>query len=181
MTIEIGLIGPDQHLAVIEAVAASPQATALLWRYLCDIDLVRTISAPCLPPTHPLLHLVTEPRRLHMTLEDAVWVRLVDVGAALSARAWYSSAAVTFALDDTFCPWNTGVYRLDGAAGQARRTDTAPDLRLDAAALGALYLGSVSLRQLADAGDVVELQGGAIERADALFHCNSAPWCPEIF
>lgn len=169
------------NVSVMEAVATSPRATHLLWRYLCELDLVHTLSAAGLPMTHPLLHLITEPRRLHMKIEDALWLRLIDVPAALAARTWQSRQAITFALDDSFCPWNEGIYRLDGAAGRVTPTGAPPDLHLDAAALAALYLGGVTPRQLADAGDIVELREGAIDRATALFASARAPWCPEIF
>lgn len=167
------------NLAVSEAIATSPEATAQLWRYLCDLDLVNRLEASYLPPTHPLFHLVLEPRRLRMTLEDALWVRLVDVETALGARSWRATEAVTLALEDAFCPWNAGVYRIDGGGG--RRTDATPELRLDASALGSLYLGGISAPELADAGGLVELAPGAVDRADALFRSSRYPWCPEIF
>jgi predicted acetyltransferase len=180
--VKVGMPGNiDGDLSVVEAVGATPEATASLWRYLCDVDLVRRIEAPGLPPTHPIVHLVRDPRRLHMTLEDALWVRLIDVQAALAKRRWSSDASWTFELEDTFCPWNSGRWRIDGASGQVARTDAAADMRLDAATLASLYLGGVSLRQLADAGDVIEPTEGAIDRGDSLFRSPRAPWCPEIF
>jgi predicted acetyltransferase len=167
------------NLGVVEALATSPAATTALWRYLCDVDLVRRIEARLLTPTHPLFHLVLEPRRLRMTVEEALWVRLVDAEAALAARAFPAHDAISFALHDAFCPWNSGVYRV--AEGQARRAHASPDLKLDASALGSLYLGGIGARQLADAGLVEELTPGAVDRATALFLSPRAPWCPEIF
>jgi predicted acetyltransferase len=174
-----GIVEGD--LTVIEAVGASTEATAMLWRYLFDIDLARRIQATCLPPTHPLLHLVTEPRRLRMGLEDAVWLRLIDVEQALGARRWSSHASLTIELDDAFCPWNSGRWRIDGASGAVARSDGPAELALDAAALGSLYLGGVAASQLAEAGEVTQLADGAVEKADLLFRSARAPWCPEIF
>jgi predicted acetyltransferase len=171
----------DAPLCVVEAVAASPHATAALWRYLCDIDLVGRIEWPLMPLSHPLFHLVREPRRLRMVLSDALWLRLLDAEVALQARTWSSRETLVFELSDAFCPWNDGVYAIDGAAGRAQRSTAAPELRLDASALGSLYLGGITARQLAGAGDVVELAEGAIERADGLFRSAHAPWCPDIF
>ena len=167
-------------LEVVEAVGDSPAATRAIWRYLCDIDLVRTIKAGLLPIDHPLLQLVAEPSRLGMVLHDALWVRLVDVAAALSQRGWEAEGApLVIGVNDAFCPWNQGAYRLAG--GKAERTAEAPDLTLDVDALGAAYLGGFGFTRLADAGRVVEHTKGALLRADALFRSARAPWCPEIF
>src|SRR5215831_13692422 len=73
---------------VAEAMGTSPEATQAIWRYLFDIDWMVRVTASLLPVDHPLLLLSAEPRRLHFTLRDGVWVRLVDVGAALSARSY---------------------------------------------------------------------------------------------
>jgi predicted acetyltransferase len=167
-------------LDVVEAIGDSSAATRAIWRYLCDTDLVRTISAELLPIDHPLLHLLAEPRRLAMRLGDAVWIRLVDVAAALSQRGWEAEGPpLTLGVSDAFCPWNQGSFRL--ADGKATRTDAAPDLSLDVAALGSTYLGGFGFTRLADAGRVVEHTKGALLRADALFRSARAPWCPEIF
>lgn len=172
-----GVVGA---LEVVEAIGDSPAATRAVWRYLCDIDLTRTIKASLLPLDHPLLHLVAEPARLGMRLHDALWVRLVDVAAALSRRGWEAEGPpLVLGVRDEFCPWNHGAYRLAG--GAAERTSGAPDLSLDVDALGAAYLGGFSFTRLADAGRVVEHTPGALRRADALFHAGRAPWCPEIF
>jgi predicted acetyltransferase len=48
-------------------------------------------------------------------------------------------------------------------------------------ALGSAYLGGFTFAQLARAGRMEELRAGALERADALFRSDRAPWCPEIF
>lgn len=168
-------------LTVVEAVGATPLATRLVWRYLLDIDLMERVEANLLPIDHPLLLLLAEPRRLRLQVTDGVWVRLVDVEAALAARGYADGGALTIEVEDAFCPWNTGRFRLDGGAGRVARTDAPADLRLDVAALGSTYLGGLSFRRLADAGRVEERVPGAVARADALFRAERAPWCPEIF
>lgn len=167
-------------LDVVEAIGDSPAATRAIWRYLCDTDLVRTIRATLLPIDHALLHLLAEPTRAGMSLHDALWIRLVDVAAALSQRGWEASGPpLTIGVTDAFCPWNQGSYRL--VEGRAERTTAAPDLSLDVDALGATYLGGCGFTRLADAGRAVEHTRGALLRADALFRSARAPWCPEIF
>jgi predicted acetyltransferase len=167
------------HVEVQEAVAAGPRALAAIWRYLLDLDWTSRIRAGMLPVDHPLVLLLAEPRRAGLHVGDALWVRLVDVGEALSARGYASDEELVLDVRDAFCPWNEGRWRLAG--GRAERTDGAPALRLDVTALAGAYLGGCTFRQLADALRVEELEPGAVERADRVFRVGRAPWCPEIF
>jgi predicted acetyltransferase len=161
---------------VAEAVGSSPAATAAIWRFLLDIDWMERVKAELLPLDHPLLHLVAELNRLRFRVGDGLWVRLVDVGAALAARSYAEDGDVVLAVADGFCPWNDARFALDGS-----KTTAPPDLRLDVDALGSAYLGGFTVGQLARAGRVEELTPGAVERADALFRTGRAPWCSEIF
>ncbi|WP_437677324.1 GNAT family N-acetyltransferase [Sorangium sp. So ce131] len=172
---------PVGSVRVIEAIGATPLGTRLVWRYLFDIDLAQRIEASLLPIDHPLCLLVAEPRRLRLTAADGLWVRIVDVEAALAARAYGSGETLTLEITDRDCPWNAGRFRLHGGERRAARTMDAPDLRLDIAALGSVYLGGVSFQRLADVDQVEALTEGAVERADSLFRAARAPWCPEIF
>jgi predicted acetyltransferase len=167
------------RLVVSEAVGETPQATAEIWRFLLDVDWMETVEASLLPPDHPLFLLLANPRRPRYRPSDAVWVRIVDVGPALSGRAYGEGAPLVFELRDAACEWNDGRWRLED--GVCTRTDAEPDLALDAAALGSAYLGAVSFTQLRDALRVEELREGAAARADALFAWRPLPWCPEIF
>jgi predicted acetyltransferase len=67
------------------------------------------------------------------------------------------------------------------AAEGAARTDAEADLALDVSGLGTVYLGGFSFADLARAARLEELRPGGVERADALFRTDRAPWCPEIF
>lgn len=164
---------------VIEAMGDSPAATRTLWRFLLDIDWMARLRAGLLAIDHPLLLLAAEPRRLRMSVRDGLWVRLVDVEAALSRRAYASPDAVVVEVKDGFCPWNEGSFRI--GPGRVARTTQAGDLACDVTALGSVYLGGFTWAQLARAGRVDELREGAIRRADVLFRTDHAPWCPEIF
>jgi predicted acetyltransferase len=166
-------------LNAIEVLATSVQAEAELWRYLCDIEWVETIKAWLLPLDHPLFFLLAEPRQMRLRIGDGLWLRLVDVGAALSARSYAADGAVVFEVEDVFCAWNSGRWKLDG--GEAKRTRAAADIACDVGALGSVYLGGFTFDQLVRGGRVEELRPGAAARADALFRGERAPWCPEIF
>jgi predicted acetyltransferase len=167
------------RLEVVEAIGASPLATAELWRFLLDIDFYATLEASLLPVDHPLFVLLANPRRLRFRMGDGLWVRLVDVGAALSGRAYAGDGSVVFEVHDAVCPWNAGRWKLDG--GTAARTDDSAELVVDVDALGSAYLGAVSFAQHRDALRVEERTAGAVERADAIFGWRPLPWCPEIF
>jgi predicted acetyltransferase len=167
------------RLVVVEAVGATPQATAEIWRYLLDVDWMATVEVSLAPPDHPLFLLLAEPRRARYRMGDGLWVRVVDVGAALTGRAYGDGPTLVLEVRDAVCPWNDGRWRLEG--GECTRTDAEPDLALDVSALGSAYLGAVSFVQLRDALLVEELRPGAVERADRLFAWRPLPWCPEIF
>jgi hypothetical protein len=150
---------------------------AAIWRYLLDVDWMGSAEASLVPPDHPLFLLVATPRRMRYRMGDALWVRLVDVGAALAGRTYVDGGPLVLEVRDAVCEWNDGRWRLEG--GACERTDEDPDLALDAAALGSAYLGAVSFTQLREALRVEELRDGASERADALFAWRPLPWCPK--
>jgi predicted acetyltransferase len=164
---------------VIEAIGSNPEATAELWRFLLDIDWSATTTIGIVPPDHPLFLLLANPRRSGYRMIDGLWIRLVDVGAALCGRAYSGEGRFVFEVRDATCPWNAGRWLLEG--GRATRTEEAPDLALDVDALGSAYLGAISFSQLRDALRVEELRPGAVGAADALFAWRPLPWCPEIF
>jgi predicted acetyltransferase len=166
-------------VVVIEAIAESPEGTSAIWRYLLDIDWMARVKASLLPVDHPLLLLLAEPRRLGFSLGAGVWVRLLDVKAALSARSYQPRGSVVIEVSDDFCPWNRGCWRV--GHGGVDRTDEAPQLRCDITALGSVYLGGFTWTQLVRALRVHELCSDAAAEADAIFRTRSAPWCPENF
>jgi predicted acetyltransferase len=166
-------------LNVREAIGATPGGTREIWRFLLDIDWIKEIRAFFLPPDHPLFLLLTEPRRMAYRAGEAVWCRLVDVGEALAARGYGAGEPVVLEVADEFCPWNAG--RWEVSAGGVERSKGEADLALGVDMLGSVYLGGFTFADLARAGRVEELKGGALARADALFRRDTLPWCPEIF
>jgi predicted acetyltransferase len=176
-SIERGI--PSGFTSVIEAVGDSPTATRELWRFLIGIDWMDRVRAGLLPLDHELFLLLQEPRRLTFDQRDGLWVRLVDVEAALNARRYKPGEPVIVDVADEFCPWNAGTWEV-GPEG-AVRSSRAPELRLDASALGSAYLGGFTFGELTRAERVEELADGALDRADTLFRTDRYPWCPEIF
>lgn len=174
---------PTGHVRVYEAMGTSPQATREIWRFVIGIDLVARIKGIAQPGLHPLLFMLAEPRRLRARLSDALFVRLVDVRAALEARSYAADGAITFELSDPQFAHNEGRWRLqvNSGRGTVERTTVAPDLVLTASDLASVYLGGFTFRQVLYSGTVTEARPGALWAADTLFRSEVEPWCAEIF
>jgi predicted acetyltransferase len=164
---------------VYEALGTSLAAERELWRYLLGIDLVGTLKANWLPVDHALVLMVQEPRKLGLRLQDALWVRIVDVESALNARTYAADRRVVVDVQDELCPWNAGRWEIEGE--RAARSDREPDLRCDVNALGSAYLGGFTWGELVRSGHAEEVTPGAAWEADAIFRTGPKPWCPEIF
>jgi predicted acetyltransferase len=171
--------GPAGRVIVRELAAETPEARAGLWRLLLAIDLVRTLQWRLAPDHDPLAHILTGNDAVDRRAGDGLFVRLLDVEAALSARAYAVPADLVLEVDDRFCPECGGRFRLRD--GTCTRTDDEADLALGAEALGAIYLGGTPLMALAAAGRVRELRPGALLEAATAFRSAVEPWCPEIF
>ncbi|MFF6777573.1 GNAT family N-acetyltransferase [Streptomyces sp. NPDC012637] len=175
--------GSDGSVSMHQLTGLDPAAEAALWRFLCSVDLTARVRMRSRPVDDAWQHLVSDVRRCEPTLRDGLHVRLVDVGAALAARAYQAPVDLVFEVEDAFCPWNEGRWRLTGDAKGARcaPTDDAADLTLSVRELGAAYLGGVSLVSLAAAGRVRELREGALVEASVAFGSPVAPWLPHGF
>lgn len=165
---------PGHSLSVEDVVATTPDAYAGLWQYVFGVDLVGTIRTT-LGLDDPLRAMLADPRRLRVTaVNDMLWVRLLDVEAALSARTYRTGDRLVLDVLDANDATVAGRYLLAPADG-CRRTDAAPDLVLGAADLASAYLGGTSFATLSAAGLVAEVTPGAVARADALFAVAPAP------
>jgi predicted acetyltransferase len=169
---------PKGTVRVLEAFATSAASERELWRYLAGVDLTSTVDVFAFDPGSPLPLMVLEPRRLTRRVGDGLWLRLVDVDAALRARAYAADDSVVLRVRDELCPWNDGTYR---AGVEAGRTDDPADLELDVADLASPFLGAFDFIALQRADRVRELREGAVARASALFRTDLPPYCPEVF
>ena len=173
---------PDGSLSVRELMAASESAYAALWNYLFGVDLIGTIEAHLRHIDEPLFWMLADPRRLVRRPGDTLWLRIVDVAAALEGRRYAAEGRLLFEVRDRFCPWNEGRYELEagGEGARCRPTDAEPEITLDVADLAAAYLGGARLQTLRRAGRA-EGDSEALRRADAIFTWDPLPWCPEVF
>ncbi|MFF2776865.1 GNAT family N-acetyltransferase [Streptomyces sp. NPDC058052] len=175
--------GADGSVIAHEVTALDGAAEAALWRFLCSVDLTAKVRVDSSPVDAAWLRLVSDVRRCEPVAREVLFVRLVDVGAALEARTYQAPVDVVFEVEDAFCPWNAGRWRLTGDAKGAvcARTADAADLALSVRELGSAYLGGTSLASLASAGRVTELRGGALTEASVAFGSGLAPWLPHGF
>jgi predicted acetyltransferase len=174
--------GPGAVL-VRDVVAANPIAYQTMWHFLLNVDLTRRARFAFAATDEPLLYLVNEPRLLNAKLSDALWLRLVNVPAALAARRYPVPVDTVLRTEDPLLPGNSGNWHLTGGPDGAActRTDDPADLDCELGALGAAYLGGASLATLAAAGRIRELVPGTLAVADAAFRWHRAPSAIEVF
>jgi predicted acetyltransferase len=166
------------EVRVVELFATSSAVELELWRFHHSIDLTAKVHVFALDPASPLFLGVSDPRALGLRLGDALWLRLVDVDAALKARSYKPGESVVLEVADELCPWNAGRYRVGDDAG---RTEDTADLALDVADLAAAYLGGFDFHRLVHSGRASERRDGAAEAATLLFRTELPPYCPEVF
>lgn len=175
---------PRNRLGVRDLTATTAAARRALWRYVTDVDLVETVRTWNSPVDEPLRWMLRESRRLQVArLHDHLWIRLVDVAAALAARRYANEGQLVVEVHDEFRPESGGRFALTGRSdgAQCRRTDAAPDVRCSTTELASVYLGGVRMSELARAGLVDEDTPGALRRADAMFAVDPLPYSQTWF
>jgi predicted acetyltransferase len=166
-------------------IALTGAAYRSLWAHLADLDLTDWVIASGRPEHEPLRWGLADSRQLIITgVQDHLWLRLVDLPAALSRRRYAAEGSLVLQVADPFCPWNEGWWLLEGGPDGAACRPAAPSatasLRLDAAVLGSLFLGGTSVANLASAGRVAG-DAAALGQAQLMFGAGTGPWCSTEF
>lgn len=161
-----------KKLKVHELVASKPTAEAALWRFVLDIDLVHEVAHGGHPVRSNLWHMLNDPRCMQQIPYDGLWLRILNVPSALSARNYDIEGSVTIEVTDDFGGWTRGRYTLhvapDGSA-ECQPTDRQPDVVIPITTLGTIYMGAQGLSAMAAAGRCVELTGGTVALMDTMF------------
>ncbi|MEU6131062.1 GNAT family N-acetyltransferase [Saccharopolyspora sp. NPDC047091] len=164
------------QIQVSDLHGADDTAVASLWRFLLGLDLATSVIAVDRPLDEPMPWWLADRRGYGVDrVDDDLWVRLVDVPAALAARSYGAAAAVVVEVRDAFLPQNSGAYRI--GPGGAEPVADAPQLSLDVDVLGSLYLGDVAPSTLVAANRIDVHDPAAVPAADALFATPRLPWC----
>jgi predicted acetyltransferase len=175
---------PKAKLDIVELMAVSPDAYLRLWRYCCEVDLVKEITAEMRCVDEPLRWLLDNPRvALHQTMRaDMLWLRPLDVPTTLAARRYLCDGRLVIDVADPL-GLSAGRFLLEGGPGGAscQPTTATTDVRLGMTALGSITLGGVSLHLLADAALIEEERPGGIDAAERLFRWSVTPWCSTFF
>jgi predicted acetyltransferase len=183
---EIAAMNPPSHgprrLIVHELCALTPAAYIAVWDFLLGIDLTVELVAAGRPVDEPIKWSLAEPRQLRCTFSgDRSWVRLVDVASCLAARRYAGAGHLVIGVDDPFCPWNSGSYRLvvgqDWGPAEVSLTDADADLHLDASTLASIYLGGVSASPLAEAGRIRQSTPESVPLMSRMFANDRPPFC----
>ena len=172
-----------RELHVSELIATTLEASTALWAYCFALDQIDTISAWNRPVDDPLPWQVSNPRAVNRSVHDTMWLRLVDVRRALTARTYATKERLVLHVVDAVCPWNDGVYELDSTTADVTcERSTAPaDLTLDVSILSAMYLGGVSPVTLHRAGALEQHRAGTVTRLASMFSTELPPWTPHEF
>jgi predicted acetyltransferase len=174
---------PANTVTAPTLVATSPRAEHEVLRFLASIDWVTEVSTWLRPVDDPAPLALVDGRAARLVdRSDQLWLRVLDVPAALSGRRYATGGSLVIEVDDPL-GFARGRFRLDAGTDGAACTPTTADadLVVPASALGAAYLGGQSWARLAHAGWVDELRPGAVAEATALFGAPRAPWCAMTF
>jgi predicted acetyltransferase len=162
---------PQGSLTCHEMVADDSAALLALARRLVDFDLTTAVTLEGRTLDDPVLWWAGGPRSASVKVYDGSWLRLVEVGAALAQRGYAASVDVVIAVDDPFCPWNEGRWRLhsDGPDAQAtcERTEDTAGLRLPVQVLASAYCGLRTIAAQQAEGTVVEVLPGRVAALSA--------------
>ena len=181
---EADILSAERSEIVVEEVqSADPEVQAALWRFVLDLDLIGFVRFRRRPPDEPVRWRLSDPRQLQTaTVHDRLYLRVLDVPGALTARGYAADGRLTIeVLPDEVGGEDpaVGTWRLEagpqGATCSKITTGAEADLRLKVTALGSLYLGGVSATTLAAAGLIEALTPGGIDTANRLFATNPAP------
>lgn len=158
-------------------VAETPEATAALWRFALQHDLVDDVTADLRPTDDPLPWLVADTRGVVQTVHDHGWLRILDLPTALAARSWSAPLDTVLRVDDPL-GFAAGDWRVrvdeSGAAIVDAVSGASVDAVMGVAALSSLYAGGVRASTLHGAG-LIDAEAAVLEALDRALTSFPAP------
>jgi predicted acetyltransferase len=115
--------GSDATLSITDLQALTDRAHVALLATVGSFSAVTGVTRLRSSGTEPVGWFVPG-AGWRVTSVDPYLMRVLDAPGAVAARGWPpgASGSMTFVLDDPVCPWNSGVWRLDLAGGEAGLT-----------------------------------------------------------
>ncbi len=168
--------GETRSARVEELRACTDEARIALWRTLIGLDFMHYVTADT-GPDEPLPHALLDARAVRtLALRDGIWVRIMDVPAALSARTYRAALDVVLDVHDPYLNAG-GRFRLTTRDGHAEcvRTDAAADAECQLDTLGSMYLGGHSAATLAAANRLRTKDFRTLQALDLAFGTERAP------
>lgn len=165
-------------LEVLDFQAADQAVTNDLWRFLLGVDLVDEVVVYARPTDDPIEALLVDEQVLRSERDDELWLRIVDVPAALAGRE-YDGEPVVIEVVDPLLAANSGRYRVS-PHGTEGTTEPA-ELIMDVDVLSMLYLGAWQTSPLVGVGRIAAPDPKAAAKADRLFAIDRPAWCGSMF
>jgi predicted acetyltransferase len=174
---------PQGRLECHDLTAVDPPARLALVSRLVSFDLIASVEFMATSLEDEAIWWLGGPRAAGVRVHDSLWVRVIDVPAALAQRGYASDVDLVLDVDDERCAWNAGRWRLtarDGAA-TCERTEDEPDVSLPVQALGSAYLGGRSVAAMARQGAVAERTTGSVGALTRAFATEVPPVNAQMF
>ncbi len=173
---------PTKTVKVLDLLAANAAAELALWQHLASIELIEKVTYNNCNPASALPWALANPYQVCRTKQsEFTWLRIIDLAAALEWRGYEATGSVEFSVTDPM-QWLTGGWRVDvsdDGASVTKLTET-PELTVPIAALGSMYFGLASAKQLHAAGSITG-PGDHVARLDRLFRTSQPPYCQSHF
>jgi len=176
-------LGPRQRLAIRDLVWLSPAAYRAIWQHFAAMDLVSNIVWERVPGDDPLPHLLLEPRMLHLTAQDGLLARIVDIERAFPKLRFLGEGSLIFEAIDDLCPWNRGRWQVEASTeGTAiSRTTKRPQLTMPISTLPMLVFGQISATEAARMGRLTVEDDKAFVVWDKVMRASYRPFCADLF
>ncbi|RJO78802.1 GNAT family N-acetyltransferase [Nocardia panacis] len=166
----------DKNQVYVEDLrAVTPDAHVALWRALMGLDLIDEI-ATLLAEDDPLPYLLKDIRSVRVkNRHDLLWLRTMDIPAALTARTYLDDLDIVVAVDDPFR--NAGgafALRVRDGIAECEPTTRSADIELGIDVLASMYLGTYSPRLFAAANRLQAKDSGTVRALEAAFRTEHA-------
>lgn len=172
---------PNGTITVIDLVGADADAHRSLWHYATHIDLFPKVHFWNAPADDSVAVEASDPRAVRRLVTDTLYVRLLDLHAALTGRSYEADGEIVIDVaDDMNYAAEKVTLRVRDGEATVTRSDLPPDVSLDVRELSALYLGRLCANSYASIGRI-DGSTESIRLLGQMFGTARAPWCPEMF